>query len=114
MTDFNDVTKAKHYNSLGARCSQCDFPIECIDVVQHMPFNVGNTVKYCWRIDEKEDGDRDIEKAIQYLQYELARRRKRRETAKRPSSGEPIPVHVYGDTATIRDRVDSKDEGSDQ
>jgi hypothetical protein len=70
MTDA--VDHPKHYNSLPAACSKCGHPIECIDVVQHMPFNTGNTVKYVWRADHK-NGIEDIKKAIRYLEFEIAR-----------------------------------------
>lgn len=49
--------------------------IECIDVVRHMCFNLGNVVKYVWRADLK-NGIEDLEKALWYLQDEIAKRRK--------------------------------------
>lgn len=49
--------------------------VECIDVVQHMNFNLGNAVKYIWRCDEKGNPIQDLEKAIFYLQQEIKRRR---------------------------------------
>lgn len=48
--------------------------IECIDVVQHMSFNLGNAVKYIWRADLKHDAIEDMKKAIQYLQFEIDKR----------------------------------------
>ncbi len=50
--------------------------IECIDVVQHMGFNLGNAVKYIWRADLKNDAIEDMKKAIQYLEFEIAKRTK--------------------------------------
>ena len=47
--------------------------VECIDIVEHMSFNLGNAVKYIWRADLK-GGDEDLQKAIWYLQRELTRR----------------------------------------
>ena len=48
--------------------------IECIDVVEHMTFNLGNAVKYVWRAGLKsEDPDEDLRKAIWYLERERRR-----------------------------------------
>lgn len=49
--------------------------VECIEVVEHMNFCLGNAVKYLWRADHK-NGTEDLEKAIWYLQREVSRRRK--------------------------------------
>lgn len=69
------VNHPKHYNSLPARCDGCGKPIECIEVVRHMNFNIGNVLKYLWRAGHKE-GSSDIEdmkKAAWYLQDEIKR-----------------------------------------
>lgn len=50
--------------------------VECIDVIEHMSFNVGNAIKYLWRADYKADAQEDICKAIWYLERELERRKK--------------------------------------
>lgn len=52
--------------------------IECIDVVEHMPFNVGNAIKYLWRAGEKPGADdiTDLEKAGWYVLREIERRKK--------------------------------------
>jgi len=47
--------------------------IECIQITEHMNFNRGNAVKYVWRAGEKGDAVPDLEKAIWYLQREIAR-----------------------------------------
>lgn len=48
--------------------------VECIQVVEHMTFNLGNAVKYIWRAGVKSpDPRQDIKKAMRYLEYELAR-----------------------------------------
>ena len=41
-----------------------------------MPFNIGNAVKYVWRLDDKENDIQDLEKAIWYLQREKEKRLK--------------------------------------
>lgn len=48
--------------------------IECIQVVEHMGFNLGNAVKYIWRADLKGDAIEDLKKARWYIDRELQRR----------------------------------------
>jgi hypothetical protein len=48
--------------------------IECIQVVQHMGFNVGNAIKYLWRADEKGNALEDLRKAKRYIDFEIERR----------------------------------------
>jgi hypothetical protein len=51
--------------------------IECIDVVEHMGFNLGNAVKYIWRADLKHETPiEDLKKAQFYINRELAKREK--------------------------------------
>lgn len=49
--------------------------VECIDVTEHMSFNLGNAIKYIWRADLK-GGVVDLQKAVWYLQREIARKSK--------------------------------------
>ena len=48
--------------------------VECITVVEHMGFNLGNAVKYIWRADEKGNALEDLRKAAWYVEREIARR----------------------------------------
>ena len=48
-------------------------PIECIEITEHMNFNLGNAVKYIWRADDK-NGIEDLEKAAWYINREIKRR----------------------------------------
>lgn len=70
------VNRPKHYTSHPSG-------VECIDVVRHMGFNLGNVVKYLWRAGIKDQTAelQDLKKAAWYLADEIAKRR--RETAKR-------------------------------
>uniref|UniRef100_A0AAU8GSL8 Uncharacterized protein n=1 Tax=Mycobacterium phage Pharb TaxID=3136626 RepID=A0AAU8GSL8_9VIRU len=68
------VAHPSHYTSSPAHCSGCGKPIECIDVTQHMGFNLGNTTKYVWRCDLKRDAIEDLRKARQYLDFEIEKR----------------------------------------
>ena len=65
-----------HYNSLPAICLECSASIECIDVVRHMSFNLGNAIKYIWRCDLKQSSIDDLKKAIWYLEDEITTRQK--------------------------------------
>lgn len=47
--------------------------VECIDIVEHMSFNVGNAVKYLWRADHKGAPAEDLRKALWYIQREIER-----------------------------------------
>lgn len=47
--------------------------IECLDIVRHMNFNLGNVVKYVWRADDKHKTIEDLEKAAFYLADEIER-----------------------------------------
>lgn len=48
--------------------------IECIQVVEHMSFNLGNAIKYVWRADAKGNALDDLRKAAWYIQREIQRR----------------------------------------
>ena len=50
--------------------------IECIQITEHMGFNLGNVIKYLWRADMKGALIEDLEKAEWYLQREIQRRKK--------------------------------------
>lgn len=49
--------------------------IECIQITEHMGFNLGNAVKYIWRCDLKKDAVEDLKKAKWYIDRELEKRR---------------------------------------
>lgn len=48
--------------------------VECIQITEHMGFNLGNAVKYIWRADLKGAAVQDLEKAAWYIQREIMRR----------------------------------------
>lgn len=64
-----NVNHPKHYNAHPSG-------VECIDIVEHMGFNVGNAIKYLWRADEKGAPLEDLRKANWYIQREIDRREK--------------------------------------
>ena len=65
MTD--NVNHPTHYTSHPSG-------VECIQVTEHMGFNLGNAMKYIWRADLKSDSVEDMRKAIWYIERELALR----------------------------------------
>lgn len=68
MTD--PVNHPPHYNSHPSG-------VECITVTEHMNFNLGNAVKYIWRVGLKsEDPVTDLEKARWYIDREIDRIKK--------------------------------------
>lgn len=68
------VNHPQHYNSHPSG-------IECIEIVRHYNFDVGNAIKYLWRhglkheegIDDKDKAVEDLEKAIFYINDEIKR-----------------------------------------
>jgi len=62
------VDHPAHYN-------QHPSGVECIDVVEHMTFNVGNAVKYLWRAGLKDSTPalEDLQKAAWYINREIQR-----------------------------------------
>lgn len=52
--------------------------VECIQITEHMGFNLGNAVKYIWRCDLKKDCIEDLKKAAWYLNREIKKREQER------------------------------------
>jgi hypothetical protein len=48
--------------------------IECIEITEHMGFNLGNAIKYLWRADLKGAAIEDLKKAQWYIARELQKR----------------------------------------
>lgn len=48
--------------------------VECIQITEHMGFNLGNAVKYLWRCDLKQDAIEDLKKARWYIDREIEKR----------------------------------------
>ena len=65
--DWNPINKPKHY-------TEHPSGIECIQVTEHMGFNLGNAIKYIWRCDLKQDAIEDLKKAKWYIDREISKR----------------------------------------
>jgi hypothetical protein len=61
---FDEIQKAAHYN-------QHPSGVECITVVRHHSFNIGNVIKYLWRAGLKDASLKDLKKARYYLDDEI-------------------------------------------
>jgi len=48
--------------------------VECIQITEHMGFNLGNAIKYIWRADLKGQSVEDLRKAVWYIEREIAKR----------------------------------------
>ena len=48
--------------------------IECIEIVEHMNYCLGNAIKYIWRADYKGNPIKDLKKAVWYIEREIKRR----------------------------------------
>lgn len=75
----DSVDHPVHYTSHPARCEGCGRGIECIQVTEHMGFNLGNVVKYVWRADLKGNPIDDLRKARWYLDREIQRRERQQQ-----------------------------------
>ena len=68
------VEHPDHYNSDPSG-------IECIEIVRHRNFNIGNAIKYLWRhglkkeegMNDKDKAIEDLKKAIFYIKDEIER-----------------------------------------
>ena len=66
--DVDMVNHPPHYTSHPSG-------VECIQITEHMGFNLGNALKYIWRADLKGSAVEDLEKAVFYINRELVKRR---------------------------------------
>ena len=62
------IDHPRHYN-------QHPSGIECIEIIEHLPCNLGNAVKYIWRCGLKRSSDplRDLRSAEWYVRREIDR-----------------------------------------
>ena len=76
----NNVQHPKHYNSHPSG-------IECIEIVRHHNFNIGNAIKYLWRaglkheegMSDKDKQIEDLRKALFYINDEIERIKDKKE-----------------------------------
>lgn len=71
MTDM--INHPPHYNEHPSG-------VECIQITEHMTFNLGNVVKYVWRKGKKDEVLKELRKAQWYLNREIERLEKAAQT----------------------------------
>jgi hypothetical protein len=66
--DPGGVEHPAHYN-------QHPSGVECIDIIKHHNLCVGTAIKYLWRqgLKDGEPSEKDLRKAIEYIQFEIDR-----------------------------------------
>lgn len=72
---MNRVVHPNHYNWIPN--------IECMDVVKHFDFLLGNAIKYIWRAGHKDSATEieDLEKAVYYLNIKIEELKKAKNNA---------------------------------
>ena len=68
-SSHDPVNHPKHY-------TEHPSGIECIQITEHMGFNLGNAMKYIWRADLKHNAVEDLQKAVWYINREIEKREK--------------------------------------
>ena len=63
---MEQVNHPKHYTSHPSG-------VECIEITEHMNFNLGNAIKYIWRASLKGKEIEDLRKARWYVDREIQR-----------------------------------------
>lgn len=73
IPDPAGVDHPAHYNAHPAG-------VECIDIIEHMPYNIGAAIKYLWRAGLKpgEAAPKDLRKSAWYCEREAKRLEKMR------------------------------------
>ena len=66
---YDNINHPKHY-------TEHPSGVECIQVTEHMGFNLGNAIKYIWRADLKNNALEDLQKAVWYVNREIIKRSK--------------------------------------
>lgn len=73
---MSNVNHPAHYNAHPSG-------VECIQIVEHMNFNLGNAIKYIWRAGDKGNTIEDLEKARWYLNREIERLNRHKSATKK-------------------------------
>ena len=73
--NHDDVNHPKHYTAHPSG-------IECIQITEHMGFNLGNAIKYRWRAFLKGNAVEDLKKAAWYINREISKITKEGECGK--------------------------------
>jgi hypothetical protein len=93
-TNNDNVNNPKHYNNDPSG-------VECIDVVEHMDFCLGNAFKYVYRFRDK-NGLEDIEKAKWYLK----RARTQENTIQTPHAFKQLLIYLMDKITSAGDNYE--------
>ena len=102
------VKHPSHYTLHPYRC-KCGAGVECIKIVQELPYNVGVAVAYCWRHEHKGQAVQDLEKAVQHLQFEIERLR-----GLDPARNMPFSASLERPVNGLRSAFPAHDTGDEQ
>lgn len=58
---FDEIQSAKHYNVHPSG-------IECIEIMVYLPTALATALKYMWRYEDKESPEKDLQKALYYIE----------------------------------------------
>lgn len=84
------VNHPKHYNKHPSG-------VECIDIVEHYNFNLGNAIKYIWRAGLKSDNPvEDLKKAAWYVNREIERIANHQPATSYPKIGDIYNINTTG------------------
>lgn len=81
------INHPKHYTSHPSG-------VECIQITEHLPFCLGNAIKYLWRAGLKAGTTelQDLRKAAWYIEREIQRREKKRPGPPLDSGFNPVDL----------------------
>ncbi len=98
MTDL--INHPPHYKARGIRCDHCGKGIECRNVNRYFTGNLSAAIKYVWRCDFKGAEIQDLEKAVNYLNDEIAWRNRQRVLKGNPDG---LKINARWEASTLRD-----------
>jgi hypothetical protein len=75
------------YDSVNSPAHYRAYPVEVIELTEHLNFCLGNVVKYVLRCDHKGNALEDLRKARWYLEREIQRREREAAAVERDGAG---------------------------
>lgn len=95
----DDVNHPSHYTSHPSG-------VECIQITEHMNFNLGNAIKYVWRAGLKNEATtvQDLEKAVFYINREIARIRPEEQSCHKTQASETTRKSTPETTQVLQPR----------
>jgi len=66
MPKGDSVNHPSHYTSHPSG-------VECVTIIEHFNFNIGNAIKYLWRAGMNGDAVEDLKKSVWYVNREIDR-----------------------------------------